>query len=149
MHVRVDVLNQAKVQQDHAALVSHQHIRRLYVAMQLAHFVKGVDAFGELPQSRAQTCFIQLIVRIDEGRLIVDGHHRAITRGRGIKNLSIRGRVVRRRRRSLRRGQSGISGSFWRSGTFRAHILNEGHSLNQLHREEPVLSIRSEFIQRH
>ena len=44
----IDVLNQSKVQQDHATVFSHQHIRWLNVAMQLAHFMKGVDTFREL-----------------------------------------------------------------------------------------------------
>src|SRR5258705_5451006 len=48
-----------------------------------------------------------------------------------------------------RHGQSVIGGSWGRSGRFRTHIFNEGHAVNQFHGEEPVLTVRSQFIQRY
>ncbi len=58
----LNVFDQAKVENDHAAVAVHEHVRRLDVTMQLAHLVQAIDAFSELPQRRPQARFIELVI---------------------------------------------------------------------------------------
>ena len=62
MQLRLNVFDQAEVENDDAAVAVHEDVRRFDVAMQLAHLVQAIHSFGKLAQPGSQASLIQQII---------------------------------------------------------------------------------------
>ena len=141
--------DQPEVEQHHASALVDAHVRRLEIAMQLAHAMERQHAAGKadhrLPQPGQPRGVERLARAARGGRVAAAAALDGALVGAGARGVGERERrrLRRRRRRRLRLRRR------HRVDVPRAHVAEEVEPAHQLHRDEPAIAIVQQLVERH
>ena len=141
---RVELRDEAEVEEHHAPLASDEDVRRLDVPVELSGVVQGQHAFGELRQRASQAGQVQLPPRspldVADVRCGLGGDRGHRLAVRGLED-TVRPEADPRRQpaRRARLGRVCLA----------ADVPEEVHPFDQLHREEPLLVAGGKLVEGH
>ncbi len=157
LHIERHVADQPEVEHDDATVVPHHHVRWLEIEVKLARLVDGRNGGSELAEGRAQASHVgaraaahgrwrHRASRVRGGALLGQGFA-WLERAPFLKSDRQR-RVERAARRHLPTGLSGLLREAVQSLRVRpAHPLDEVDTLDELHREEPLIRGGDELVE--